>query len=103
MCVYMCVCVCVSIYICVCMYMIYLFVFGCAGYFGCCTQAFSGCAEQGLLPAAGRGLHMAPASAACGSQALGRRLSSRGAGTEAREIFLDQGSNPCPLHWQQDS
>ena len=21
----------------------------------------------------------------------------------AREIFLDQGSNPCPLHWQADS
>ena len=21
----------------------------------------------------------------------------------ARGIFLDQGSNPCPLHWQADS
>jgi len=19
------------------------------------------------------------------------------------EIFLDQGSNPCPMHWQEDS
>ena len=35
----------------------------------------------------------------CGSRALECRLSSCG----ACGIFLDQGSNPCPLHWQVDS
>lgn len=39
-----------------------LFAFGCAGYFGCYTQAFSGCAEQGLLSAAVHGLQTARAS-----------------------------------------
>ena len=24
-------------------------------------------------------------------------------GSAARRIFPDQGSNPCPLHWQSDS
>ena len=35
-----------------------------------------------------------------GSQALERRL--RG-GAATCGIFPDQGSNPCPLHWQVDS
>ena len=26
-----------------------------------------------------------------------------GLGTKACGIFQDQGSNPCPLHWQEDS
>ena len=42
----------------------------------------------------------------CGSRALERRLSSCGARLScfaACGIFLDQGSNPCPLHWQADS
>ena len=55
----------------------------------CCTQAFSSCGEVGSTLRCGlwasvvvaRGL---TCSAACG-------------------IFLDQGSNLCPLHWQADS
>ena len=42
----------------------------------------------------------------CGSRALEHRLSSCGAGlscSAACGIFPDQGSNPCPLHWQADS
>ena len=43
----------------------------------------------------------------CSPQALGHRLNSCGAHgpscSEACGIFLDQGSNPCLLHWQVDS
>ena len=42
----------------------------------------------------------------CGAHALGHGLNSRGAGLScsvACGIFLDQGSNPCHLHWQVDS
>jgi len=43
----------------------------------------------------------------CSSQALGHRLNSCGAHgpscSEACGIFLDQGLNPCLLHWQVDS
>ena len=28
---------------------------------------------------------------------------AHGLSTAACGIFLDQGSNPCPLHWQADS
>ena len=41
------------------------------------------------------------------SEALGAQVSILAAlrlsGLEARGIFLAQGSNPCPLHWQVDS
>ena len=42
----------------------------------------------------------------CGLRALHCRLSSVVQGLSccaACGIFLDQGSNPCPLHWQADS
>ena len=42
----------------------------------------------------------------CGSWAPERRLSSCAHGSScstACGILLDQGSNPCPLHWQADS
>ena len=42
----------------------------------------------------------------CGAQALGAWASvvvAHGLScSEARGIFLDQGSNPCSLHWQAD-
>ena len=61
-----------------------------------------------------RGLLIAVASLAentglssCGSRALEHRLSSCGTRglscSAACGIFPDQGSNPCPLHWQVDS
>ena len=92
----------------------------------CCAWAFSSCGEQGLFFIAVRGLLIAVASLAVehGLQAHGlRQLQHLGSVVVARglqsagsvvvvhglscsvacEIFLDQGSNPCPLHWQADS
>ena len=93
----------------------------------CCTGAFSSCSKRGLLFVVVRVLLIAVASLCCGAQALGtrasvlvarglsscssraleRRLSSCGTHrlncSVACGIFPDQGSNPCPLHWQVDS
>ena len=60
----------------------------------CCTWAFSSCGEQGLLFLVVRGLLIAVASLV-----VEHRLSC----SAACGIFPDQGSNPCPLHWQADS
>ena len=42
---------------------------------------------------------VAHSSRCLGSVVMAHRLSC----SEARGIFLDWGSNPCPLHWQVDS
>ena len=63
-----------------------------------CTWASSSCGKQGLL-------------SSCGVRAshywllLFQRISSRcmRSVVAACGIFPDQGSNPCPLHWQADS
>ena len=96
----------------------------------CCVRAFSSCGERGLLLVLVHGLLIAVASR-CGARALGvwasvvavRGLSSCGSVVVARGlqsagsvvvapglccsvacgVFPDQGSNPCPLHWQADS
>ena len=70
------------------------------------AQAFFSCGEWGLLFVAVRELLIVVASC-CGAWALGAWASV----VVARElscpvacgIFPDQGSNPCPLHWQVDS
>ena len=84
-------------------------------------RAFSSCGEWGLLLVAVCGLLTAVASR-CGARALGMRASvvvahglsscgwralelrPSGCGrlsySAACGIFPDQGSNPCPLHWQ---
>ena len=86
----------------------------------CCTWAFSSCDEQGLLaswgPQASRCwwllLLQNTASRVCGlsscsSRALEHWFNSCGtcglSCSTARELFSDQGSNPCLLHWQADS
>ena len=92
----------------------------------CCAWAFSSCGERGLLFIVVRGLLIVVASLvaehrlqACrlqqlwhaGSVVVARGLWSAGSAvvvhelscSAARGIFLDQGSNPCPLHWQADS
>ena len=92
----------------------------------CCTRAFSSCGERGLLFVAVRGLLIAVASLVAehrlqvyelqqlrhtGSVVVAHRLQSTGSVVVAHGlscsaacgIFLDQGSNPCPLHWQVDS
>ena len=99
------------------LYNLFLAVLG----FRCCAWAFSSCGEQGLLFVAVHGLSHCSGFSHCGARALGvrasvvaaRGLSSCGSralehrlsscGTRACGIFPDQGSNPCPLHWQADS
>ena len=103
---------------------IYLFmaVFG----LHCCAQAFSSCGERGLLFVAVRRLLIVVASLVtqhglqvCGLQQLwhvgsgvvARGLQSAGSVvvvhrlscSAACGIFPDQGTNPCPLHWQVNS
>ena len=91
----------------------------------CCAWAPSSCGEWGPLlatmpgpltvvasPVSEHGLQSAGSVAvayglnSCGSQAPERRLSSCSAQAQlllACGILPDQGSNPCPLHWQVDS
>ena len=92
----------------------------------CCTWAFSSCGEPGPLFAAVSRPPIAVASLVaehrlqeCGPQqlqhtglaAVAHGLQSSGSAavahrpscSEACGIFRDQGSNPCPLHWQADS
>ena len=69
-----------------------------------CSQAFSSCGEWGLLSSCGvRASHRS--SFSCCSMAL-----SGGAPVVVMHwlrcpcgVFLDKGSNQCPLHWQVDS
>ena len=90
-------------------FLIYLFIYI---YFWLCWVFVS---VQGLSPAAASGGH---SSSRCTGLSLLRPLlsrstSSRRAGSAvvahgpsrsaACGIFPDQGSNPCPLHWQEDS
>ena len=68
----------------------------------CCAQAFSSFGEQGLLfvvVPAGFSLWWLLLLQSTGSVVVTCRLSC----SMACGIFLDQGSNPCPLHWQVDS
>ena len=91
-----------------------LFIFGCLGL--CSEWIFSSCsarasiavaslvAEHGLqgiwaLVVAPQGSVVAiPRLQSTGSIVMAHRLSR----PEACRIFLDQGSNPCLLHWQVD-
>ena len=63
-----------------------------------CARASSSCGKRGPLPIA--------ASPVAEHRLQMRRLSNRGSGpscSAACGILPDQGSNPCPLHWQADS
>ena len=93
-------------------YFIYLFL-AVLGFY-CCTRAFPSCGQRGLLFVVVRGLLIVVASLAAehGLQAcslqylwpLGLVIVARGLScSTACGIFRDQGSNPCPLHWQVDS
>ena len=91
-----------------------------------CARAFSSCGERGLLIIAVRRLLIAVASLVVehwlqvlglqqlwrmGSVVVACRLQSAGSVVVVHRlscslacgIFPDQGSNPCPLHWQVDS
>ena len=85
------------------LYNFYLFIYLFMAVLGLCfcARAFSSCGKRGPLFIAVCGpLTIAASLAAehrlsnCGSRAQ----PLRGSG-----IFPDQGSNPCPLHWQADS
>ena len=92
------------------------FIHGCAGSL-LLPKLFSSCGEQELLCLRGAGFLLG--CLPCGARAVGVRasvvaaLGSQSTGSVAVVhglrgsvtcgIFLDQGSNPCPLHWQADS
>ena len=76
----------------------------------CCGVWASHCGGFSCCRARALGMRASVVAAcelsSCGSWALEHRLSSCGAWAQllpACGIFPDQGSNPCPLHWQVDS
>ena len=71
----------------------------------CFTWAFSSCGKQWLL--SGCSAQASLCFSCCGAWTLGAWASlvvvHGFSCSMARGIFLDQGSNLCPLHWQVDS
>ena len=70
-----------------------------------CARAFSSCGKRGPLFIAVRGpLIIVVLLRSTGSRRAGSAVVAHGAScSTACGIFPDQGSNPCPLHWQADS
>ena len=77
-----------------------------------CARAFSSCGKWGPLLIAARGpLTIAALSLSrplllrsTGSRCAGSVIVAHGPSCSAAcGIFPDQGSNPCPLHWEADS
>ena len=73
-----------------------------------CARAFSSCGERGPLfiseRCAGLSLSRPLLLWSTGSRRAGSVIVAHGPWcSAARGIFPDQGSNPCPLHWQADS
>ena len=71
-----------------------------------CARAFSSCGKRGPPLIAVRGPPTIAASSlrSTGSRRAGSVVVAHGPSrSTARGIFPDQGSNPCPLHWQADS
>ena len=87
----------------------YLFIFSAVWGLCCCVWAFSSCGERGLLFIALCGLLLVVASLVmehrlqelwhAGSVVMAHGLIC----SAACGIIPDQGSNPCPPHWQTDS
>ena len=71
----------------------------------CCMWAFSTCSKQGRL--CGEWALICSDSPYCRAQTLGTQASVVAvcglSCSKAYAIFLDQASNPCPLHWWADS
>ena len=70
-----------------------------------CARAFSSCGQRGPLFIAVRGpLTIAPLLLrSTGSRCAGSVVVAHGPRCSAAcGIFPDQGSNPCPQHWQAD-
>ena len=71
-----------------------------------CARAFPSCGKRGPLFIAVRGPLTIAASpfGSTGSRHAGSAVVAHGPSRSAAcGIFPDQGSNPCPLHWQADS
>ena len=71
-----------------------------------CERAFSSCGKRGPLFIAVRGPLTIAASlvGSTGSRRAGSVVVAHGPScSTACGILPDQGSNPCPLHWQADS
>ena len=71
-----------------------------------CARAFSSCGKWGPLFIAVHGLSLSwpLLLRSTGSRRAGSVIVAYGPSCSAAcGIFPDQGSNPCPLHWQADS
>ena len=86
-------------------YFIYLFLAALGLH--CCAWAFSICGERGGALCCTAWASHCGGFSCCRARALGTRASVvvvHGLScSTACGIFPDQGSNPCPLHWQVDS
>ena len=87
---------------------IYLFIYLFLAVLGLrfCARAFSSCGKRGPLFIAVSGPLTIAASLlrSTGSSRAGSVVVAHGPSCSAAcGIFPDQGSNPCPLHWQADS
>ena len=73
----------------------------------CCMWAFSSCRQQGLLSSYTTRASHCGGFSSCGAWAVGHvgsvLVAHRLSCSTACGSFLDQGSNPYPLHWQADS
>ena len=71
-----------------------------------CARAFSSCGKRGpfFIMVHGPLTIVASLVGSTGSRHAGSVVVAHGPSCSAVcGIFLDQGSNPCPLHWQADS
>ena len=71
-----------------------------------CTRAFSSCGKRGplFIMVCGPLTIVASLLRSTGSRRTGSVIVAHGPScSTACGIFPDQGSNPCPLHWQADS
>jgi len=72
----------------------------------CCKQAFSSCSPRGLLFVKMHGLLTVVASLVVEQRLMAHGLSSCGSGLSRPGVcgvFLHQGLNLCPQHWQVGS
>ena len=71
-----------------------------------CARAFSSCGKRGHSSSRCTGLLLSRPLLlrSTGPRRAGSVIVAYGLScSAARGIFPDQGSNPCPLHWQEDS
>ena len=71
-----------------------------------CARAFSSCGKRGplFITCTGLSLSRPLLLRSIGSRRAGSVIVAHGPSCFAAcGIFPDQGSNPCPLHWQADS